>query len=674
MTKSTLSKKSKTSPRVMAEKIRHDARANPAPANPRLAAALKASGPAPRVKHQPEPEGQTPAPLETVMVPLNMLKKSAWNARKTAPPPESRAELVASIRALGVLNPLLVQQVAGGRYAIIAGEQRYEAQRERAEDGEIADDTPVPCRILPDEINALEVSIAENVVRAPMHPADEADAFSALASAGLSAADIALRFGVSESIVKKRFALAGLSDEVMTAFREGKIELAQAQAFTVSKDAKRQNRLLQDGGAQLSAPQIRKALTEGKVPATDPRAVFVGAAAYEAAGGTITRDDFFDETSYFDDPELLQSLAQRELESHVAAVKAEGWSWAKGSLDPATTAVLSTYRQAEPKIVKLSVADTKDLAAHRKALEKAILDGDAAGIDNLDRLIASLEDRMKEWPDAVKKTCGAIVALEGGRIEIYRGLITEKEARKQDRKHEKEAGTSPAAADAETEDDSPDLSAKLLDDLALQRSAATGAALALNDAVALDTILHALALQILYPGDDLTADSCLRLRVTPAYRGMMHGKGSYKGLDSLNETHDKWRALTPKTAWDLWPWLRQQPFATKASLLSYLVGAIADDTGRAAAHPDAANIRDALGLDMAQWFTPTAANTFSRMNRRQLLDAVKEMGETLTPEQQKMKKDALADIVFYQSEQNRKAGKPWLPQPLRAPAQNKAEE
>ena len=55
-----------------------------------------------------------------------------------------------------------------------------------------------------DGADTVEISLAENVVRAPMHPADQFEAFKAVIDEGNAIADVAARFGVSEAVVAKR--------------------------------------------------------------------------------------------------------------------------------------------------------------------------------------------------------------------------------------------------------------------------------------------------------------------------------------------------------------------------------------------------------------------------------------------------------------------------------------
>jgi ParB family chromosome partitioning protein len=75
-----------------------------------------------------------------------------------------------------------------------------------------------------------EISLAENVVRVPMHPADQFEAFRTVIENGSSIADVAARFGVSEDIVEKRLKLGRFSPAILKAYRAEEIGLEQAQA------------------------------------------------------------------------------------------------------------------------------------------------------------------------------------------------------------------------------------------------------------------------------------------------------------------------------------------------------------------------------------------------------------------------------------------------------------
>lgn len=81
----------------------------------------------------------------------------------------------------------------------------------------IAKDREIPCHVIADEADATEISLTENVQREQMHPADEFDAFKALIDKGVPVADVAARFGVTETVVQKRLKLANASPVLVAA-------------------------------------------------------------------------------------------------------------------------------------------------------------------------------------------------------------------------------------------------------------------------------------------------------------------------------------------------------------------------------------------------------------------------------------------------------------------------
>lgn len=78
---------------------------------------------------------------------------------------------------------------------------------------------------------------------------------------------------------------------------------------------------------------IRRLLTETSVRATDRRAVFVGVDAYEAAGGTVSRDLFQgDDGGWLENPALLDLLVSDKLQAEAEAIASEGWKWIEVSV------------------------------------------------------------------------------------------------------------------------------------------------------------------------------------------------------------------------------------------------------------------------------------------------------------------------------------------------------
>jgi ParB family chromosome partitioning protein len=124
---------------------------------------------------------------------LSQLKVSPVNVRKRGAG-EDLGELIASIRCLGVIQPLLVRPNCEG-YEVIAGQRRLLAcQALQEENGNVG---PLPCALLEsgDDATALEASLAENVARLPMDEIGQYEALAALTAQGRSIADIARQFG-----------------------------------------------------------------------------------------------------------------------------------------------------------------------------------------------------------------------------------------------------------------------------------------------------------------------------------------------------------------------------------------------------------------------------------------------------------------------------------------------
>ena len=265
-------------------------------------------------------------------IPLNRLELAPENVRKTPADPAALAELKASIAAHGLLENLIVriedtghdpgsgpEQTHVDRCAVVAGGRRLAAMKALAEEGILNADHPVPCRVIDAAENAEEFSLAENVVRVAMHPADQVVAFLKLSEAGVTVAAIAARFGVAERLVEQRLSLGGVAPELLDAYRAQEMDLDTLKAFTVTIDHARQKAVweqVKEQGYRPGAWQVRRMLTETSVPAASAVARFVGMEAYEAAGGTLTRDLFAGEDgsgTWFDDPVLLNELATEKL-------------------------------------------------------------------------------------------------------------------------------------------------------------------------------------------------------------------------------------------------------------------------------------------------------------------------------------------------------------------------
>jgi ParB family chromosome partitioning protein len=78
------------------------------------------------------------------------------------------------------------------------------------------------------------------MVRQAMHPADQFEAFAALADAGETVPAIASRFGISENLVRQRLKLGKVASELIAAYRAEEMDLETLMAFTLADDHRRQ--------------------------------------------------------------------------------------------------------------------------------------------------------------------------------------------------------------------------------------------------------------------------------------------------------------------------------------------------------------------------------------------------------------------------------------------------
>jgi ParB family chromosome partitioning protein len=612
------------------------------------------------------------ATTSTDSIPLNKLAAWSGNVRKSGAD-TGLAELAASIAAHGLLQSLVVRKDRKGKFAVVAGRRRLLALASLADAGTVAADVPVPCRIIAGDANATEISLAENAVREQMHPADEFDAFLALIEGGMRAADIAARFGVTETVVRQRLRLARVSPVVVAAYREGKIAMAHVMAFAVTDDHSAQERVWNELGEwQLEDPgNIRDALTEDEVTATNKHVKFVTLKAYEKAGGAVRRDLFAqdDDGVFIQDIVLLESLVAKKLEKTAAAVRKEGWKWVevRGSFEYSEWSDCERrYPEAEPLPADLQ-AELDALNAEYEKLNEAEWDDESGEenprLDEITRRIEELDDREKSWQPDTLAMAGAVVAIgHDGKAEIHYGFVKPEDAPKKKPKV-KTAATAEDGTVTETEE-AATLSAALTESLTAHRSAAIAASLKDSPGVALAAVVHVMALQIFYNGR--SGDTCLK--ITASESGLRDVEGS-TASEALERAKTQWGDSLPGNPEDLLPWCLAQPQDILLDLLACCaactVNAVRMKSDRADderfIHAD--RVAVALRLDMAQWFTPTAANYFGRIGKTGIIEALREVKGATAPAWHKAKKSELAAIA-----ERELAGSGWLPALLKRQA------
>lgn len=597
---------------------------------------------------------------DTLTIPLSKLTLWSGNVRKTGAR-EGIAELAASIAAHGLIQPLLVRKANRG-YEIIAGQRRFHALKSLAKAGKVAKNCAVACTLARDTVEATELSLAENVVRAPMHPADQFEAFRKLIDDGDSVADVAARFGVNDTLVTKRMKLGRLSPVILAAYREGEIGLEEAQAFALVDDHDAQERVLAELSSwRLNAQAIRRALTDGEVPTSDKRMRFIGVEAYQTAGGTIRRDLFSDDdTAYAQDAALLEALVTQKLADIAKTVGGEGWKWIEVMSDVDYSAFSSQHRFYPERDDLPDEAQTEldALAAEYDSLVDSDDEADADRLAEIEARIDDLESTSATWPARTLAVAGAVVSLAyDGEVRIERGLVRKEDAKLAAQLAAGEEVSAPTAK--------PEFSSGLIESLTAHKSAALSAVLCTHPDVALAAIVHTLLLRAFYPGHG--DDSCLKLSIGSAALPKSITPESCNGLSALHAAIKALRVRLPIDAADLWHWCLYQPQSDLLATLAVLAGASLDAVQRKADCADCPRLKhtdelaNAVALDMTGWFTPTAENYFSRVSRAQILTAIDEAKGSHAPTLEKLKKSELAEraekLLF---------GTAWLPAPIRA--------
>ena len=162
---------------------------------------------------------------ETVVrsLPLSQLKPNRLQPRSDFDE-EGLAELASSIRAQGIVQPIVVAREEDGGFLIVAGERRWRAARRAG-----LDEVPVVVRDVADDRELLEAALVENLQRSDLNPLEEAEAYRTLGGRfELSQEEIAVRVGKGRSTVANRMRLLRLPAEVQDLLRSERLTAGQA--------------------------------------------------------------------------------------------------------------------------------------------------------------------------------------------------------------------------------------------------------------------------------------------------------------------------------------------------------------------------------------------------------------------------------------------------------------
>lgn len=168
-------------------------------------------------------------------------------------------ELAASIRANGIVQPIVVRPI-GGRYQIVAGERRWRAAQ-RAGMRRV----PAVVREIPDD-KLLELALVENIQRQELNPIEEAEAYRKLIEhVGLTQEQVAERVGKERTLITTVMRLLKLPNDVQRLITEGRLSLSHGRALLMTDDPKIQRSVANRAADEdLSVRETEKAVKRGR--------------------------------------------------------------------------------------------------------------------------------------------------------------------------------------------------------------------------------------------------------------------------------------------------------------------------------------------------------------------------------------------------------------------------
>lgn len=159
-------------------------------------------------------------------------------------------DLTASIKEKGILQPLIVRSIEGGKYEIVAGERRWRAAQQAQ-----LHQIPVLVRDY-DDVEVLEVAIIENIQRAELNAVEEAAGYRQLMDGfGHTQEKLAEALGKSRSHIANLMRLLTLPDDVLDMLRDGLLSAGHARALITVDNASELARAIIKGGLSVRATE-----------------------------------------------------------------------------------------------------------------------------------------------------------------------------------------------------------------------------------------------------------------------------------------------------------------------------------------------------------------------------------------------------------------------------------
>lgn len=567
---------------------------------------------------------------------------SRLNVRKVPAEPALLAQLMADIEARGVLQNLVGMPIPkkSGKYEIIAGGRRLACVKQLIADGKLPANAAVPMLVLDGRNQAAEVSLAENLQREAMNPADACLAFRhCIEVEGATVEDVARRFGVTSRFIEGRLRLGQLAPVVFEALRNGDISLEIAKAYAVTSDHARQEQVFEQASRfNYAAHSIRRMMIDDTISANDRLARLVGRDAYLAAGGRIEADLFGDAGEIWVDASLVIKLADEKMAA--AAAAATGFASVVPVLGhrpdydqtrelmavTPPTVPLTDSEQARAKAIEAELETLQ--AAYDEAEDAAVEEAIQVQFDALEVELDRLRNRTADLDAETKAAATAfLVVSDTGEIVVHNTLYLPRSTAKPT--PAETSGSDDLGTEAGDNDEGGALSRSLADELAVQRRDLLAVHIAHNPGAALDLMIFTVA-------DKATRTSFhdhggVSIFARPNDRGVAGFRTTGPIAEELGRLHDG----------------LNQSWTNHGDIIARFTAfcALTDEergawAGWVVAHSLEATLRDErsaafqnhlgalLGIDVAAWWRPTAENFFSRVKKGAILAVLDAIGGT----------------------------------------------
>ncbi len=234
--------------------------AAPVPARPALAAAIAKPAPAPE---EPPRDGRVVGSV--LKVPTAEIVRSPWQPRQFFDE-AALADLAESIKANGIIQPLLCRRLDDGRFELIGGERRLRAAG-------MAGLEQVPVILIEaEDRKAAELAIVENIQRADLNAIEEAEGYRTLTETfGLSQGDVADRVGKARTTIVNAMRLLDLPDETKAMVADGRLSTGQAKAILGLPRTEDRIRLGRRAVSEnLTVRALERIVTQLTTPLPDP--------------------------------------------------------------------------------------------------------------------------------------------------------------------------------------------------------------------------------------------------------------------------------------------------------------------------------------------------------------------------------------------------------------------